>query len=509
MIRPILRRIAAIAAAALVLTGGVAGAANAATRTLTIGDVSDPAPAKYDPVAYSDAQALFFESLYDQLFIKTAPASAKGVKGGLVSSHTLSDDKTTLTMTIRSGVKFTDGSTLDAETVKANLDRRNDTTLPSYSKFDKGGTQEITSVAVDGNKVVVKFKAAQPNAAYELSGPSGFIVSEKAAKDKNLLLSAPQGSGPYKLDAAKTIKANSYRLVKQTSHWNKANYPYDVVIYKVYATSQAQANAAAAGQLDVAVQPGPTSIPLLKARKVGLLAKPGVVYFMQWWDKLGKNYKFTEDKNVRLAFSYATDRKALVNGIFKGDRATASLAGKTALGYSELLDEKYSYSPAKAKQLLAASKYPNPEFTVVISANDASIHEALKTQWAKVGITMNLKVAANGGELFGAVRTGAMGIFSFDTTNLVAWAGLMLNSFPNYQGATNSKISAALGALAADQTSKAKAEALNKAIVEEAWSLPLRESYSYTGYNKKTVKALKVGARGDVWPLLTEIKPVK
>jgi hypothetical protein len=102
-----------------------------------------------------------------------------------------------------------------------------------------------------------------------------------------------------------------------------------------------------------------------------------------------------------------------------------------------------------------------------------------------------------------------MGIFNFDTSNLVAWTGLMLNSFPNYQAATNAKISAALGALAADQTSKAKAEALNKAIVDEAWSLPLRESYSYTGYNKKTVKALKVGARGDVWPLLTEIKPVK
>ncbi|MEY4434977.1 MAG: hypothetical protein RIR16_1017, partial [Actinomycetota bacterium] len=421
----------------------------------------------------------------------------------------LSADKTSLTMTIRSGVKFTDGSTLDADTVKANLERRSDATIPSYAKFGKGGTQEITSVTTSGNTVTVNFKAAQPNAAYELSGPSGFIVSEAAAKNPELLKSAPQGSGPYKLDAAKTIKANTYRLVKQASHWNKANYPYDVVIYKVYATAQAHANAAAAGQLDVAVQPATTTVPLLKARKVGLLAKPGVVYFMQWWDKLGKNYKFTEDKNVRLAFSYATDRKALVNGIFKGDRPTASMAGKNALGYSELLDEKYTYNLAKAKQLLAASKYPNPEFTIVISANETAIHEALKTQWAKAGITMNIKVAANGGELFAAVRTGAMGIFNFDTTNLVAWTGLMLNSFPNYQSATNAKISSALGALAADPTNNAKAEALNKAMVEEAWSLPLRESYSYTGYNSKTVKALKIGARGDVWPLLTEIKPAK
>lgn len=507
MISQIIRRVVAVAATTVLLTTGLSGVANAATKTLTIGDVADPAPAKYDPVSYADAQALFFEGLYDQLFIRTAPASAKGVKGGLVTNWTLSGDKTQLTMTIRSGVKFTDGTTLDAATVKANLDRRSDKTIPSYSKFDVGGTQEITGVTTEGDNVVVKFKAAQPAAAYELSGPAGFIVSTAAAKDSTLLKSAPQGSGPYKLDAAKTIKANSYRFVKQTAHWNKAKYPYDVIVYKVYSTSQAQANAAAAGQLDVAVQPGSTSIPLLKSRNVGLLAKGGTVYFMQWWDKLGKNEAFTADKNVRLAFLYATDRDALVTGLFKGDRATASLAAKSSIGYSSALESKYKYDLAKAKALLKASKFPNPKFTVVISANDASIHEALRKQWAKAGITMTVKVAANGGELFGAVRTTAMGIFNFDTTNIAAWGGLMLNSFPNYQAATNATISGALGALAGAPTSAAKAKALNEAIVNEAWSLPLRESYSYTAYNKKTVKALKLGAVGTVWPLLTEIAP--
>jgi peptide/nickel transport system substrate-binding protein len=507
MIRKALRRFVAIAAATALITSGFAGAATAAGKTLTIGDVSDPAPSKYDPNAYADAQALFFEALYDQLFIRVAPAATKGVKGGLVTSHTLSADQTSLTMVIRTGVKFTDGSVLDGETVKANLDRRSDSTIPSLAKFGKGGTQEITSVTAEGNTVVVKFKAAQPLAAYELSGPAGFIVSEKAAKDPGILKSSPQGSGPYKLDAAKTIKANTYRLEKQTAHWNKAKYPYDTLIYKVYATPQAQANAAAAGQLDVAVQPQSTSIPLLKSRKVGLLSKGGNVYFMQWWDKLGKNYAFTEDKNVRLAFSYATDRKAMVTGIFKGDRATASLGGKSTIGYSEFLDTKYTYNPTKAKQLLAASKYPNPEFTVIIGADTATFYEALKQQWAKVGIKMTVKIAANAGELFAAVRTGAIGLFNFDTNNLVAWGGLMLNSFPNYQSATNAKISAALGALAADPTNSAKAEALNRACVEEGWTMPLREGYSYTAYNTKTVKPLKIGARGDVWPLLTEISP--
>ncbi|MFM1950874.1 MAG: hypothetical protein RL418_561, partial [Actinomycetota bacterium] len=505
----VLKRLAAALAATALVIAGLSAPATAATRTLTIGDISDPAPTKYDPVAFADAQALFFEGLYDQLFIRTKPASAKGVKGGIVSGYTVSADKTSITMTIRSGIKFHDGTALTANTVKANLDRRNDTTLPAYSKFDKGGSNEITSVTVSGNKVTVNFKAAQANAAYELSGPHGFIVSDKAAADPKLLLSAPQGSGPYKLNAAKSVKANTYRLEKVATHWNKRNYVYDVVIYKVFATAQAQANASAAGQLDITFQPQTKTIPLLKDRGVGLLAKPGTVTFMQWWDKLGKNYEFTKDPNVRLAFNYATDRAAIVKALFPGEKATASLVGQSSLGYSLYLDTKYKYDPVRAKALLAKSKYKNPEFTIVISANDSAIHEILKTQWEKVGIKMTIKVAANGGELFGAVRTGAMGIFTFDTSNLLGWTGLMLNSFPNYQAATNAKISSAFSDLQKSPTSKVAAEALNRAIVDQAWSLPLYEAYAYTGYNKKTVKALTIGSSGSVFPNLFEIKPLK
>jgi len=201
----LIRRSVAIAAALVMLTGGVTTVANAATKTLTIGDVSDPAPSFYDGVRYADGQAVFFEALFDQLFVRKN-AKAMTVEPGLAVSSTLSSDNKVLTMQIRKGVEFTDGTSLTAEVVKANLDRRNDKTIPSYSKFDVGGTQEITSVSVSGSSVKVTFKAAQPNAAYYFSGPSGFIVSAQAAKDANLTKAGAYGSGPYKLDTAKTIK---------------------------------------------------------------------------------------------------------------------------------------------------------------------------------------------------------------------------------------------------------------------------------------------------------------
>ncbi len=509
MTNKLVRRVVAVIAAMFMITGGIAGTANAATRTLTVGDVSDPAPSFYDGVRYSDGQAFFFEALFDELFIKVAPAAKLAVKPGLAKSYKLSSDNKKLTLQLRNGVKFSDGTLLTPEVVKANLDRRSDKTIPSYSKFDVGGTQEITSVEVRGVDVVITFKAAQPNAPYHLSGPSGFIVSGAAAKDSNLTKSTVYGSGPYTLDVKKTIKGNTYRMVKNASHWNAASYPFDVIVYKVYASSQAQANASAAGQLDITLQPAGTTVPLLKARKVGLLAKGGQVYMLQWWDKLGKNSAFTKDKNARLAFMYAIDRNALVNGIFKGDRATSSLVGKSSLGYSSYLDKTYTYNPAKAKQMLADAGFSSITFNQNVNTNDAALFQALKEQLAKVGVTMNLDINSDGAKGFASVRTGTMGIFSFDTNNLVAYAGLTLNSFPNYQGATNAAIGGALGALAGDPTNAAKAEALNRALVEEGWATPIRESYSYTGYKTSTIKKLVIGARGDVWPLLSEVKPLK
>lgn len=504
----LIRRSVAIAAALVMLTGGVTSVANAATKTLTIGDVSDPAPSFYDGVHYADGQAVFFEALFDQLFVRKN-AKTMTVEPGLAVSSTLSSDNKVLTMQIRKGVEFTDGTSLTAEVVKANLDRRNDKTLPAYSKFDVGGTQEITAVSVSGSSVKVTFKAAQPNAAYYFTGASGFILSEAAAKNPALTKSGVYGSGPYKLDTAKTIKGNTYRLVKKASHWNSAKYPFDVINYKVYASAQAEANAAAAGQLDVTLQPATTSVGLLKSKNVGLLSKPGATVFMIWWDKLGKNSAFTKDKNARLAFMYATDRAALTKGIFAGDRPTSSLVGKTGLGYSSYLDKTYTYNLAKAKEMLAAAGTPSITFDQNVSTNDTSIWTALKAQWAKAGITVNMDINSDTAKSFASVRTGTMGIFTFDTTNLIGWTNLMLNSFPNFQGATNATISAALGDLMKDPTNAAKAETLNRAIVEEGWVLPLRETYSYTGFKKSTIKPLVIGANGDVWPLLSEIKPVK
>src|ERR1700733_8355139 len=117
--------VAALGAVAAISACGSSGSANSARAdagTVSIGTNADPAAFGYDPAALSGGgEVTFFQALYSSLFTTT---SAGTVKPELATGYTFTADKTVLTLTLRPGVKFTDGSTLTSTLVKENLDRR-------------------------------------------------------------------------------------------------------------------------------------------------------------------------------------------------------------------------------------------------------------------------------------------------------------------------------------------------------------------------------------------------
>ncbi|MEN9714651.1 MAG: hypothetical protein RJA35_118 [Actinomycetota bacterium] len=510
MNKALIRRLAAGAAAtAMVAVGvsGIAAPAQAATKALTIGYDSDPAPSGYDPQLYAQGQRLFFESLYDSLFY---PDGKGGVTPGLASSYSETSDNTQLTLNIRAGQKFTDGTSVTGAAVKANLDRvfsDKTTNYPSLQQFVSTGSSPIKSVTASGQTVVVTFSKAAPNAQTLFTGEAGMIVSQEQAAVSNTLANSPDGSGPYKL-APGSIKGNTYKLVKNNSYWNAKKYTYTNLTYKVISNAQARANAQATGQVDVSLAVSGDTVAFLKARKAGLVSQGGNVYWMMFWNG-GQNppgpKPLVGDKNVRLALSYATDRAALVNALFKGNRATANYIPKGALGFDAALDSKYAYNPTKAQQLLDAAGVKNLTLeTVYGDPSQAALFTALTAQWAKVGVTLKAHLAANTGELFGAVGSEAFGIFNTSVTAPAGFAaGVIVNGFANFMHVHDAAIEGAMGA-ALGNGSDANLKALNDALVDEAWIMPFMEGFSYTGYNTKTVKAPKVGVDGSN-PMLIDI----
>ena len=118
--------IAAVAVSALALSAcsgsGDGGSTDGAVDTsrLTIGVDADMAPGGYDPLRYSAGQRMFYEGMYDSLFVIDESGA---VVPDLVTKFEFSEDCTQMTLDLDTSATFPDGSTLSAELVKANLRR--------------------------------------------------------------------------------------------------------------------------------------------------------------------------------------------------------------------------------------------------------------------------------------------------------------------------------------------------------------------------------------------------
>src|SRR3984885_8776778 len=328
-------------------SGGSANGSAAPGETLTIGYDSAPAPQGFDPLLYGSGQRMFYESLYQSLFVET---STGGAAPELVASYSYNAAKTQMTLTLKSGVTFSDGSKLTAQLVKENLDRRSNAKLQSYGAFGKGGAEEITSVAApNASTVVLTFAAPQATFQTELAGESGMIVGQKGITDPASLETTPDGSGPYTLASA--VAGSSYTVTRKPGT-SAATYPYTTVVYKPYLDKQARVNAQISGQTDLSILDS-TTVSVAKANGVSLAKDGGTIQDLLIFDKTGASSKPFASKLVRLALSYAIDRPAFVAALAPGSHPTANAFPQSSPGYDPVLDTSYALNDAKAKQLLA------------------------------------------------------------------------------------------------------------------------------------------------------------
>ncbi len=485
-------------------TSGGASGSGTPSETLTIGYDADPAPQGYDPLLYAAAQRLFYESMYQSLFVQT---TSGGVVPELVSSFSYNASKTQLTLKLKSGVTFTDGSKLTAQLVKENLDRRSNARLQSYGAFAKGGADEITNVAApDAGTVVLTFAAPQASFQTNLAGEPGMIVGQKGISDPASLQTAPDGSGPYTLGP--TVTGSSYTVTRKPGTAASA-YPYTTIVYKAFLDKNARANAQISGQTDVSVL-DPTMASMAQANRVSLAKNGGTVNMLLIFDKTGATAKPFGSKQARLALSYAIDRAAFVAALAKGSHPTANAFPQASPGYDPSLDTAYAFSDAKAKQLLAQAGYPNGfSLTITSSPTDEAQLEFLQKEFAAIGVTMNITQTTSTAQLFAAVNTQPMGYVPLTWASEIGiTAGVLVGGFANPHRTSDPVIGAALGQAsnAAGDAYPAALKKLNDALVNEAWVIPLSEQYSYVGYNpSKVTKPVFPGQDG--YPLLTSLRP--
>ena len=488
---------AAIAAAAAVTSlaacgggdGGASAASQSAEDAVTIGLDADAAPNGYDPLLYSQGQYFFFSSLYDALFV-TGPDGT--VEPNLVEDFQNNADSTQLTLTLKDGVTFTDGSELTADLVKANLDRRSDTDLAAYGQLAPGGASEITEVeAQDDTTVVITWKAPQATGQNALADEAGVIVGQAGIDDPESLTTTPAGSGPYTLDEKATNRPSNYALVKNDKAWNVDAFAYDDVSYKVITDPQALGNAVVSGQVDVAYQLRGNAIQLAEDRS-SIVKVGGTIVGWPVADKTGKTNPAFAKVEVRQALLYAIDRETIVKDLKPGARPTSQLFPEEATGFDPALDEEFAYDPEKATQLLADAGYPDGfDIELTVGGQPDDVQVAIQKQWKEIGVNLNFVTATSTDQVFAAAATQPLlyGPFAVGAQPQGFVAGVVVGGFMNLQHAKDPDIEAALGtSLGASGAEQEQALTdLNRAITEKGWYIPVFEDFTYTGYNADKV----------------------
>ena len=501
---------AAVATAA-VLLGSLAACSSPAapdTSTVTIAYNSDLAPQGYDPLRYSAAQGLLFSGLYDSL-AELQPDGSAGP--GLATDFAYNDDNTVLTMTLLDGIEFPDGSTLTADLVKANLDRRSDPELVAYGSFAAGGAAEISSVdVVDDTHVAVTFVEGQPGFESNLTAVAGSIVGQDGIDDPSSLATTPDGSGPFGL-ADNTVKGSSYVLEKKSDHRNLDDYAFDTMIIKPIDDAQARVNAVISGQADTGfIDTSTAQVAEDKGKSLSQIG--GTVMSALVFDKSGATTPAFADPNVRVALGLAIDRDELVEGVHPGNTPAVNALPADNPGFSDDIDSEYAYDPERAKQMLADAGYPDGfEFEVVSAPADQRDYEALQTYFAAVGVTMNISLATSTDELFGAVNTKPIGLLAVNWGNPVGTMFGVVLGFANPRGDVNEALVGATQAVAGAQSDDDRAAALtdlNSVLVTTGWIIPIYEQVTTWAYDASKLAPITFPGGNDT-PLLSSFKPAK
>jgi len=295
---------------------------------------------------------------------------------------------TLFTLTVRKGVKFADGTPLNAAAVKANLDYAKTANGPRAAQL-----ASIASVATSGQwTVTIKLSTSDPSLPLTLSGVNGMMVSPKALLDPVALDGTPSGAGPYVLDPTQTTAGTRYVYVRNPHYWQPQAFPFDRLVIRVYPTASAAFAALRAGQVDMA--PGvPADLAAGKRAKLSALAWTSSCLGLWLWDRSGKLAPPLAKLAVRQALNYAVDRRAIFKSLYNGQGvAGTQIFVPGSAGYEKALDSHYPYDPARARKLLAQAGYSKGFTLPVLSVPVADPQAQAIARYLKaVGVKMQIE----------------------------------------------------------------------------------------------------------------------
>ena len=364
-----------------------------------------------DPVRNdANVDIWILSNIYDTLLQPTD--DGKDVRPGLASEWKVADDGMSVTLTLRDGIKFSDGSPITPADVAWSLKRAANPDNGPWGSL----IGSIDDVTVEGDKtVIVKLKHADPSIIPALTVFNTAILPQKlfeaaaGATDKEkaeAFAAAPVGSGPFILKSWE--RGATMKLVKNPYYWDQGEdgkpLPYlDGITFEILPDDATRILKLQAGEIQGAELIPYSRVAELKAAEgidMEMFPSTRVQYVtMNVRPEInGKENPLSNDK-VRQALNYATNKQAIIQIVTQGvgtpmtsfmSTATPLHAGDTPL---------YPYDMEKAKALLAEAGFADGFSTSLLvlagSQDEIGIATALQQMWAPLGVKLELQQVDN------------------------------------------------------------------------------------------------------------------
>ncbi len=387
-------------------------AAHSQTLRITLredADILDPT------LARTYVGRIVFSGLCDKLFdindkLEIVPQLATGYEWA---------DPTTLVIHLRSGVKFQDGTMMDAAAVKYSLDRHL-TMAGSFRKSEIGLMDHVDVVDPLTVKVVLK----SPSAPFvsQLTDRAGMIVSPKAAEAEGKDFGQhPVCAGPFKF--TERVAQDRIVLDRFADYWNKDAIHFDRVIYLPIPNSSVRLANLQAGATDLVEYVVPTDTDAVKRDpKLQLVVADSIGYQGITYNTANGPMADTpmgRDARVRRAFDMAIDREALLQVVYNGMYSPTAQAVPPESPFYDPAVKPVTRNIDAAKALLKQAGVTGPVPVTLIAPNNPDIQqmaEVIQSMTAEAGFDVKISAMEFASSLDNAER-GGFGAY------LLAWSG--------------------------------------------------------------------------------------
>ena len=337
-------------------------------------------------------------NLHSTLILPTP--DTKGLRPGLATSWTASEDGKTLTLKLRTGAKFSDGAPVTADDVVWSLNRARDPKAGIWN-FMLASIDAVGAPAPD--TIVLSLKHPDLSLPAALATFNAAILPRKlfeaqpgkTDEEKARAFSEhPVGAGPFVL--ASWQRGTQMVLKRNPHYWGKdetgESLPYlDEVDLKIVPDDATRILQLQAGQIDAAefIPNAALSMELFPSTKVDYLqlnARPKLLD--------GTPNPLSSEK-VRQALNYAVNKRAIIQIVTHGlGTPLRSYMATTTPLYVDT-GEAYPYDAKKAKALLSEAGYgdgfPLTVFAQAGKADDATVLAAVQQMWAAVGVKLSIQ----------------------------------------------------------------------------------------------------------------------